>query len=219
MRDLLRAHNTACAGATCPLAYVAIIDSQLGPDRAQLDATATEMCTAQGLCTYEQYTRVDAGLLHGRRTDASCATWHAAQAPATAWLCNDPEHVQTHHLGARFLLRMGLTDELVSSNMIEAGFIVPGRGPLTTALFAELVRARLLALPSSTPEEPFAAPPAVFGPPCSKHETLSSNPSVYDTTVSVGGTPRTMFDILGAFVSGGTPTTAVWSPGDPVDCP
>jgi hypothetical protein len=177
------------------------------------------MCTEAGLCTYEQLVRADQGAFHGRRGDESCPTWHAANAPASAWLCNDPEHVQTHHLTSRFLLRMGLTDELISGNMIEAGYAVPGRGALTTPLFAELVRARLLALPGSTPEEPFAAPPAVFGPRCPKHETLSSNPAVYATTVVAAGAPRTMFDVLAAFVTGGAPTTAVWSPGDPVDCP
>lgn len=219
VRELLRAHNTACGGATCPLQYVAITDSAFAPDRSGLDWSATPMCTEAGLCSYAAFMTADTGALTRRRSDASCPTWHAAHAPATAYQCNDPVHVIRNHVTSPFLLRIGLTDSLLSSNMIDAGFAVPGRGPMTLAMFAERVRAQLLALPPSTPEEPFAVRPAVFGPPCDKHETLSNNPAVYETSVVAGGAPRTMFDLLGALASGGSPTTAVWSPGDAIDCP
>jgi hypothetical protein len=218
VREHLRAHNTACAGATCPLAYLAIIDSIFKPDYAALDWSTSNPCTMGGLCTYQAAMTADAGAMIGRQADASCATWHAAHDPANAWRCNDDGHIVRHHVTSPFVVRMGLTDELISSNMIDAMFTVPGRGLMTLASFADLLRADLRALPTSTPEEPFARPPAVFGPPCAKHETLSNDEATFGATVVAAGAPRTFGAVIAAFVSGGTPTTAVWGQGDPVDC-
>lgn len=206
--DLLRANNPGLAQ------YLAIIDSNFVPDQTQLDYTTTDMCASFGLCTYEDVMTVNSGALSGRRGDASCDTWHAANAPDTAWQCNDLGHVQRHHLGSPFMVRMGLTDELISGNWVETGFSVPGRGAMTVSLFAELVRADLLALPTSTPEEPFARAPGIFGPPCAKHETLSSNAAVFDTTLA----GSTMIDVIAQLAAGGAPAL-VWNPGDPPDCP
>ncbi|MBK9031996.1 MAG: hypothetical protein IPL61_11825 [Myxococcales bacterium] len=218
VRDYLRAHNTACTGATCPLAYLAIIDSIFKPDLAALDWSTSTVCAATGACTYEAAMTADTGALQGRQPDVSCATWHAANDPSTAWRCNDEGHVVRDHLTSPFVVRMGLKDDLISSNLIDAMFTVPGRGLMSLALFAELVRADLLALPASTPEEPFARTPAVFGPPCDKHETLSNNAATFGVTVVAAGSPRTFGAVIAAFATGGAPTTAVWGPGDPVDC-
>lgn len=211
VRELLEAHNP-------DVPFFAIIDSTFGPDRAALDWTATPHCTDLGLCSYEDVMRADTGALSGRQTDASCATWHADNAPETAWLCNDSDHIHRHHMTSPFLMRMGLTDSLIAGNYVEAGFAVPGRGAMTVELFAELVRADLLALPASDPEEPFARPPAVYGPRCPDHETLSNNAGTFGTTVVADGEPRTMLEVAAAFVGGTSPTAAVWGPGDPVDC-
>lgn len=91
---------------------------------------------------------------------------------------------------------------------------------MTVALWAELVRAQMIALPQArgAAEEPALEAAARFSPPCSKHETLSSDESVFATTVTAAGAPRTMFDILTAAFAGTAPTAAIWSPGDPVDC-
>lgn len=211
VRELLRGHNA-------DLAYMVMHDSNFIPDLATLDHTTTTMCTASGLCSYESLMNAASDDLFGRRGDESCATWHAANAPATAWQCNDLGHVQRHHVTSPFLVRMGLTDESQSDNVIEAGFSVPGRGAMTVPLFAELVRADLLALPGSSPEEPFGRTPAVFGPPCAKHETLSSNPAVFATTLPSPLGPATVLDAVTTFSSGGSPAL-VWGSGDPTDCP
>jgi hypothetical protein len=216
--DLLRAHNTACGGATCPLAYLAIVDSATRPDVSTLDWSTSTYCTTAGLCTYEAAMRADDGALQGRRSDASCDAWHAANAPGTDWQCHDEGHLLRDHLGSPLVVRMGLTDSLISGNAVDAMLSVPGRGPMTVPLFAELVRRDLLALPGSTPEEPFARAPAVYGPPCDKHETLSSDVDTFGVTVTAAGAPRTFGDVIAAFVNRGAPTTAVWGQGDPVDC-
>lgn len=218
VRDYLRAHNRGCGGAACPLAYLAIIDSIWKPDLADLDWTNARPCTEGGLCSYQAAMVADDGALHGRLPEASCLAWHAANAPATAWQCHDDGHLVRSHLTSPFVVRMGLTDELISSNLIDAGFAVPGRGPLTVPLFAELVASELSALPGSRPEEPFARPPAVYGPRCDKHETLSSDEATFGVTVVAAGAPRTFGQVIAAFLGAGGPTAAVWANGDPIDC-
>ena len=218
LRADLRAHNTACGGAACPLQFLALIDSAFGPSSEHLDFSTSTLCADAGLCTHPEVYAAFADTLAGRRSDASCPTWHAANDPATAWRCDDLGHVIREHLTAPFMVRMGLTDELLSSNLIDLG-VSAGGSPLTLQRYAELVRADLLALPAATPEEPFAAPPAVFGPRCAKHETISSNPAVYATTLTSGGVPYTMFDVLTAFVTRTQPQALVWNLGDPVVCP
>ncbi len=210
--ELLRTTNPA-------LAMWALHDSGTAPDLAALDFSTTTMCRDHGLCDYPSYIAGTAATLWASRGDASCATWHAANDPAGAFRCEDNDHVALHHVTTPMMVRMGQTDSLLSSNYLDAQFSVPGRGPLTLALFAELVRDRMLTLPqaNSTAEEPAARAAPRFSPGCEKHETLSSDPSVFGTTITVAGEPRTMFDILLGALTGG-PTTAIWSPGEPVDC-
>jgi hypothetical protein len=185
-----------------------------------LDFSTTPMCVEQDICDYETFqTSVSAFAIQGSRSDESCATWHAANEPATAWKCDDTGHIQRHHITTPVLIRQGLGDDNIAGHQIDAQFSVPGRGLMTQALFAELVAADLAALPGSTPEEAFEQPPAVFVPPCNRHETMSDNLAVYDTSLMSGGTPYLMFDVLLNAVAGTSPTALVWSPGDPIDCP
>jgi hypothetical protein len=219
--ELLRARNTACQGASCALDYGALIDSTSGPLGEQLDWSTSTMCATQGACTWQAMLAVGTQL-YPPQGDASCATWHAAHDPATAYLCAATDHVMIHHLTTPMVVRQGLRDQLLSGNSVEAGVSVPGRGPMTLALFAEVVRAQMLALGSlpATAEEgaAIARAPGVFAPPCSDHETLSSNASVYGVSVDAGGVPYTMFDVVSNWRGDLTPAQVVYAPGDPVRC-
>jgi hypothetical protein len=91
---------------------------------------------------------------------------------------------------------------------------------MTVALFADLVRGEMSALPQAngTAEEPAERPAARFSPPCPKHETISSDASVFGVTVPGGGLDLTMFEVLGNAFAGAGPTAAIWAPGDAIDC-
>jgi hypothetical protein len=211
VRELLRAQNPA-------IETMGVIDSYFSPDLEGLDFSTTTMC-AQGVCDYQAWEETAAAFsLQAERHDDSCATWHAAHEPETAWKCNDDGHIQRNHITTPILIRQGLLDDNVAGHTIDAMFTVPGRGLMSQQLFAELVATQLRALPGSTPEEAFEQAPAVFAPPCAAHETMSDNQATYDTTLTSAGTPYTMFDVLMNAAAGTTPTALVWSPGDPIDC-
>lgn len=213
VRDHLRETNP-------DVELVALSDSAFAPDLSTLDFSTTPMCLDSGVCDYE--TLITTAIqyeLAAPVEDSSCVSWHAANAPDTAWRCADEAHVVREHIQAPLLIRQGLLDDNVAGHQIDAQFTVPGRGLIDQALFAELVAGELAALPTSSPDEPFVQPPAVFVPPCNKHETMSDNAAVFGTSVRSGGTDYTMFDALTNLFLGDTPTTLVWAMGDPVDCP
>jgi hypothetical protein len=213
----LRTHNV-CQTPGC-LEYRVIIDSTFGPHGEALDWTTSTMCLQQGLCTWQDLLAA-ASTMFPRSGDASCTTWHQANAPATEWLCRDTDHLIRHHITSPQLVRMGLIDQLVSGNAIDSGVSVPGQGPMTLTRFRDLVRAQLIShgTLAGAEERPQMVLPALFGPNCSKHETISHNPSVYGATIGVGGVRRTMFDVFTAWRAGGAPTQAVQAQGDLVDC-
>jgi hypothetical protein len=221
--ELLRATNTACVGApTCPLQYRALTDSTFGPNREPLNWNTSTYCIQNGLCSWQDVLTAGTSMYvsHG---DESCETWHAANAPATAWLCNDTDHVIRHHITTPMFVRMGLRDQLLSSNLIATGVTVPGQGPMTLNLFAQLVRNQLLGL-ANLPvlaEEGAAITtvPGVYGPPCAWHDTLESNLQVFNTQVLSGGSFYSMFEVADNWVLGGAPTSVVYVPGDPATCP
>jgi hypothetical protein len=215
--DRLREQLLATNG---DLVFWALHDSGTNIPMESVDFSTTTMCRDFALCDYQTFMTSTRAVLWGQRGDASCATWHAANDPAGAFRCEDNDHVALHHVTTPMMVRMGLSDELIAGNAVESMFTVPGRGLITVPLWAELVRARMMALPqaSGTAEEPAAQPAPRFAPPCMKHETLSSDAAVFGVHVTAGGAPRTMFDILSAALLGTTPTSAIWSPGDPVDC-
>lgn len=216
--ETLRSNNTACNATSCPLQYSAIVDSIFKPEQSALDYSTMTLCSSANLCTYEEAMKAESDSFQKRLTDASCESWHATNAPNEAYKCNDENHVLRHHLAAPFTVRMGLIDSLIAGGFVEYKFSVPGKGLMTLELFGTLVQQQLSALPASKPEEPFARPPAVFGPLCDKHETLSNDEAVYGVTVNADGDPRTFFEIFGNFGSSKTPTSAVYQKGDPVDC-
>lgn len=220
LATMLRATNT-CGGVDCSLEVTTLIDSIFGPRGDELDWSTSVPCTEEGSCTFE------AVLAAARSTypiaaDESCLSWHATNAPGTAYLCNDAGHVIRNHVTTPMMVRMGIFDQLIGSNYIESGASIPGVGAMTAPRFGQLVHDQLVELSRlrALAEEGAAIPrePATFGPPCLDHETLSANPSVFDVTVTAMNAPRTMFDVFGAWRTGGAPTHAVWDQGDPVDC-
>jgi hypothetical protein len=218
--ELLRANNTAC-NASCPH-YRALIDSTFGPSHENLDWSTSTLCATTGACTWQDVL-AEATAMYPSSADTSCGAWHAAFAPATAYLCDDTDHVLRNHVTTPFMVRQGLRDELLSDNAIDSGVSVPGQGPMTLALFARLVRDQLAALAQlpNTAEEGAAIStiPASFGPPCPDHETLSSNPSVYNAQVRSGAVLYTMFDVYDNWISSVPPRQVIYRPGDPVFCP
>jgi hypothetical protein len=220
LREQLRIHNTAC-NASCPVVR-ALIDSTFGPSNETLDWSTSTLCSTQLACTWEDVLTL-ATSMYPTSVDASCASWHAQFAPATAYLCKDTDHVLRNHLTTPFMVRQGLRDELLSDNAITTGVSVPGQGPMTFPLFARLVRDQLAALGQLpiTAEEGVAisTTPAAYGPPCPDHETLSSNLGVYDVQVRSAGVLRTMFDVYSNWIAFALPQQAIYQPGDPVICP
>ena len=214
----LRAHNTC---VDCSLELNTLIDSIFGPRGDVLDWSTSLPCTQGGACTYEAIVAATR-TLYEVAGDESCVTWHATNAPDTAYLCADPGHVIRNHVTTPMMVRMGLLDQQIGGNFVETGVTVPGLGVMTPARFAQLVHDQLVDLaqlrtlaedgPAITRE------PATFGPPCIDHETLSTNPSVFDVTVTAANAPRTMLDIFGAWRTNGSPIHAVWNTNDPIDC-
>jgi hypothetical protein len=122
-----------------------------------------------------------------------------------------------------FMVRQGLRDELLSSNALASGASVTGVGAITLPVFSRLVRDQLAALGqiAITAEEGAAisTTPAVFGPPCPDHDTLSSNPAVYNAQVLASGTFYTMFDVYTNWVASAAPQAVIYRAGDPSVCP
>jgi hypothetical protein len=213
--------GTTLRASNPDLAYDALVDSRFPPDFTSLDLSTGTPCAELGACDYASLAAsvlTPAVEMWGARGEDTCATWHAAHAPDSAWECDDPGHVIRDHVTTPMLVRQGLTDSLLGPQYVDDGFSVPGQGPLTITLFAQLVDDQLAALPARASEEPRAVAPAVYGPRCDKHETLGDDASVFGVHVTVGGATPTMFDVFRNLVTGGTPTIAVYAPGDPVDC-
>jgi hypothetical protein len=215
----LRANNTC---VDCTLQVSTLIDSIFGPRGDTLDWSTSVPCTEIGACTYEAVL-AEARSTYPIAADESCLAWHATNAPDTAYLCNDPGHVVRDHVTTPMMVRMGLLDQLLGPNYVESGATIPGVGPITAQRFAQLVHDQLVDLRQlrTNAEEAasMAREPATFGPPCTDHETLSTNQSVFDVSViAAGGAPRTMLEIFGNWRLGNNPIHAVWEQGAPIDC-
>ncbi len=194
-----------------------LIDSATPPDRGALGWEKTAGCIESGICSREAWLKAgaarDAAGLN-RLLDQSCVDWHARNRPGTEWECIDTNHVLEHHLTTPFFVRMGLTDKLISGEVIDTGFTSGGK-PLTLQGFATLVHDLLAALPATVAagEERAAmtAPPGVFAPSCPDHYTIYANETVYNVSVPVGGQQLTFFDTWNNWVAGKGPTVAVSS--------
>jgi hypothetical protein len=200
------------------LDYRLLIDSTFGPDPGALDWNFSPLCT-QAVCDWDDIFLANS-MLYARHGDTSCDTWHAANDVSTAWRCDDTDHVIRHHVLAPMMVRMGLLDELLSKNLIDANVLDAAGNVMTLPLFASLVRTELLALPqvavAGGSEETAPVVPAIYGPHCAKHETLSNNPATFN--VRTGPTGARMFEVWNRWVAGAAGSQIVFAPGDPQVC-
>ncbi|HEY5932998.1 MAG TPA: pectin acetylesterase-family hydrolase [Kofleriaceae bacterium] len=201
------------------LDYRLLIDSIFAPNADDLDWTPSTWCT-QAVCDWSDIF-LPMNTMFERHGDTSCDVWHA-NAPGTEWMCDDTDHVVRHHVLTPMMVRMGLFDDLLSGNLIASGVEDGAGNPMTLPLFASLVTAQLLALPqiavAGQTEETAPVAPATFGPQCPKHETLSNNPSTFNTRITKANTPLRMFDVWTNWVNGAANAQVVFAPGDPQVC-
>ncbi len=198
-----------------------LADSITGPERIGVGFEATPLCADSGICTGEDYlqaSEAEQQVAWKPLHDASCIAYH----PGEAWRCADETHLAHNHVTTPLFVRMGLTDELLSGPYVEMGLTDENGQPYDLKKFGLKVREQLLALASiqSTAEEAgdIAVEPAAFGPICSKHETLRSDPDTYEVTIDPGAGPRTMLDVFTAWRSGTATQLVTASPTDTV-CP
>ncbi len=225
LRDALRATNTKCTGGTCPLVFRGLTDSRFPPSYLDLDFSQSTLCTSFGLCSAEAYLKAEQSSGQGRlwrpRLDQSCIDLLTPL--GSDWRCYDLPYVVRNHLTTPFFVRMGLTDALQASSAIEAKFGLPGQGPFTLASYALKVRADLQALANirttAFERNAITTAPGAFGPSCSKHDTLESNSSTYQTSVRVNSVDWTMFEVWNKWVGGQTPNNIVSSTTTDAVCP
>lgn len=198
--------------------YRLLIDSTFGPEPSELDWNASPLCT-QAVCDWEDIF-VPNSTMFERFGDTSCETWHAANDISTAWRCDDTDHVIRHHMSTPMMVRMGLLDELISQNLIDANVKDALGNPMTVPIFASLVRDQLLALPlisiAGNSEETAPVTPAIYGPHCPKHETLSNNAATFNVRTGPAGVR--MFGVWNSWLAGGAGSQVVFAPGDPQVC-
>lgn len=202
----------------------ALIDSIFQPDLAAVDYATADACLTSGACDYESLVALfDETTVYASRDEDSCATWHAANEPATAWACGDAGHLIRHHVTTPMFIRQGQRDDLLSTTFIDAGFSIPGYGPADVDGYAMLIRDQLAAmadLPTSAEEgDAIAVAPGGFAPSCPRHETLRSTPDVFDATIDDGGPDLTMFDVIANWTLGDLPSMLITPDGGADVCP
>ena len=223
--ETLRETNTRCQGSDCLLDVRGLIDSAYGPALENLGFEETDFCTDFGLCTAEAFFQADAlasAAFRGDRADQSCIAWHTANAPGTEWQCTE-NHVIEEHLTTPFFLRMGLTDSLISGNTLERHYTDETGEAIDLESFARIVRNQLIALAEiqATGHEAgaIAIPVGIFGPSCSKHETLRSDDSTYAVTVQLDGVAYHMFERIQNWLASEDPAAVVTSAPRSDECP
>lgn len=214
--DRLRDNNTACAGASCPLVVRGLIDAIVGPEMEALDLSQSFLAELGG-STWEDYlTFLSAvrGTNHGTLKDTSCAAYHQNADPGDE-ACLDETHLLRHHITTPFFVRMALLDNLIAGNYTEAGYRDPELGPMTPAVFAQVLRGELVGfgeLPDTAEEGPaMSVAPGVFAPACTDHDTLHDDGEVYRTSVTSDGEDHTLFDVFTAWRAGESPSIVTTS--------
>ena len=224
VRDTLRAHNTKCGGATCPLVVSGLMDAIVGPELARLEFETTKFFEL-GITNYDLFTQYVASvpdMAHGALQDESCLAWHAANQPGTESYCSDNTHIVRHHITTPFFVRMALLDVLISGNYVETGWSDPTLGLFDVRVFGRVLQSELLAFPDlpTTAEEGDAMPkaPGVFAPACARHDTIHYDGEVYGTTITPeGGAPLTLFDVLTNWALGRAPEAVLTMTPDRAD--
>jgi hypothetical protein len=197
----------------------AMIDSTFAPDPSQLEWSTSSLCASIPGCTWQDVLALGTAM-YPRHGDDSCQSWHAANDPTNAWLCDDTDHVIRNHLTTPMFVRQGQRDMLLSDNLIGYGVSVntaAGLAAMTLPLFEELVRDQLDALANVqvTAEERAAitTAPGTYGPPCPQHDTLETSSRIFDVRIGSAGVGYAMFDVFTAWRTGAAPAQMVWAPG------
>jgi hypothetical protein len=207
MSELLHAKSTR------PLKVYGLIDAVVGPDMSKLDYGAH---VAEQVRSYEQLLALStkSPIDPSARHDASCQSWHKANAPGTEAACNDESHVIRHHVTTPFFVRMALRDSLISRTYIDQGLRDSAQQPLTVQSWAVILQGELAKLDQlpSTAEEGAAMTraPGVFAPGCTKHDTIHSTPDTFGTTITpAGGSALRLLQVFTSWQSGAQPSSVL----------
>lgn len=205
------------------------VEAIVGPDRSLLGYDSATFCKENELCSYEVlykgiYARQTAEGGQRSWTDDSCIEWHRANEPGTEWQCYDPNHLLANHITTPYFVRTSLTDQLLSSNFIDAGFTTATGQPLTILEYGRATAAFVNGLQSAVERghehEVVAVLPGVFAPSCSTHYTLLQSDLVNGVSISVAGGPAyTLFDAWNHWVTGTGPSVIVTSAPRTDVCP
>lgn len=195
-----------------------LIDSIFLPNPTGLFWSGSTECPLVGPCNWQTITAAR-NMMFAPESDSSCDAWHAAFAPGTAWLCDDGDHVIRNHVLTPMMIRMGLTDSLLSSILIGTGVETAPGVPLTPATFESQVRTQLGTLPAGAGEEARPVAPAIFAPRCAKHETLRDNAATFGHTITKAANVYAMFEIWNNWVAGFAPSVSIHVPADVSTCP
>jgi len=215
---LLRRTNNQCRGQrVCGLVYRAMHDSAFNPDSANLDFSTTPFCTQYGYCTSEAALSWDwengAFNFWKSRIDESCGEWHRKNDPDREYLCVDDEHILTNHITTPLFIRMGQTDSLQSTSVLQGNFTVPGQGIMTLESYSAIVRAQIAALADTktkAEEGPdIAVTPGGFSPTCSHHENLGDTAQVFNVRITQAGQTYRMFDVIQNWLEGRQPSIVI----------
>ncbi|MCC7541842.1 MAG: hypothetical protein IT379_36825 [Deltaproteobacteria bacterium] len=209
--EILRAHHVG--GGDGP-EIVGLIDAVVGPDWSQLDWSMSVGASA-GVDTYPEVLEYISGnevLANGYNED-SCVRWHMENEPDSVNECLDETHLIRHHITTPFFVRMALLDGLIASSYEQSGARDPELGPFVLTelpsgarlplTFARVLQRELAAfsmLPMTAEEgAAMTRAPGVFGPACTKHDTIHDDSEVYGVTITPPGTttPLALFDVLG----------------------
>jgi hypothetical protein len=201
--ETLKAHN-ASPGA---LRVYGLIDAIVGIERSVLDYSTYYVPEVH---SYDEYLTLRSMSADepGSRKDASCLALHAADPR----ICADTNHVIRHHVTTPFFVRMALRDSLIGGGYVAEMLLDPMHQPLTINSFALRLHDELtgFAQLSTTAEEgdAFTKEPGVFGPACTKHDTIHENGETFSTTITPpNGTPQRVLGVFDNWRTGqGTPT-------------
>lgn len=177
-----------------------LVDAMVGPEMSNLSFATSSL--APTITTYPAFAAALAagqGVTHGARLDQSCIDWHQANDPGSEGECNDTSHVIRHHLATPFFARVALHDVLISQLYIDLS-ADPASGNMTRSRFADTLRTELADLAGITEEmNLISRAPGVFAPTCAKHDTIGTNADTFDTTVTVNGSLKTLFDAFNSW--------------------
>jgi hypothetical protein len=211
--ELLRSGRSGCdGGADCPPSIVGVIDAIVGPEFARLDFSNSAGADA-GITTYEKYAGLIAQGPSGTtgRGDQSCRAYHSSDDS----VCADVSHVLRNHLTTPFFVRMALLDSLIARIYADTGAADPVLGPLDRPLtFGRVLQREFAAFPTmpARAEEGslMTKAPGVFGPACTKHDTIHNDVETYETSVTADtGVTHTFFSVFNEWNTGGSPTVVV----------